>query len=546
MSTTSEFDYNIVPDGAYIVIYASFIMLVGCLIMYIQNRFRRITIPYTAWLLIIGFLFGLMEENISNFNLGFQLVRELQPDVILSPILIFVGAFNTNYHTFRVQASQVTILSVIGVMINSMLIGRVMHYFVASISALNINGFENTEYQWSWSFSFMFGAIISATDSGIMIKEIRQIGVSNKLCTLIESESAVTAGTAFILFDVERRIAASDYFGNIEWNSVILNSLQLVLGGIAFGIVSGMIICYCLSRIYSNYAVEIVFTLCAVYLFAFLGEFPLGVGSSLSLVFIGLLLSKKKQVISPDVASWMVIFWGTADFMANTILFFFIGQEVCFQIYNTQHINWFMDSFILIFVYIMCHITRSVMILSLYPLLKITGYGCTIKNSFILMYSGMPGAIGLALALIVQIQPEFSVIDRNRVLFHICGIVILTSIINTSTIKWLAKCLRLDKPPPNTAALFASRMKQLKKAMHEKKNEMKLADQFSETNWLKVNEISPKYDQVYEKIFGKKMDSESDRKDDDNIEQLEDTVIQVMKETYWKQYEQGMHSTMSD
>ena len=47
---------------------------------------------------------------------------------------------------------------------------------------------------------------------------------------------------------------------------------------------------------------------------------------------------------------------------------------------------------------------RSLMILTLYPLLKRTGYGLTRKEMVVLIYGGLRGALGLCLSLMVGVD----------------------------------------------------------------------------------------------------------------------------------------------
>ncbi len=105
--------------------------------------------------------------------------------------------------------------------------------------------------------------------------------------------------------------------------------------------------------------------------------------------------------------------------------------------------------------YICCHIIRGLAIWQMHPVLKNTGYGCTFEDSVVMVYGDLQGAIGLALALIVETEEAFPKLDRDRVLFHVCGIVTLTLIINAPTVKYVVKYLGLNKPPSATEKLIA-------------------------------------------------------------------------------------------
>jgi len=75
------------------------------------------------------------------------------------------------------------------------------------------------------------------------------------------------------------------------------------------------------------------------------------------------------------------------------------------------------------------------------PFMKKMGYGLNFKTGVVLVYGGLRGAIGLALALIVNLQTDFPQVYRDRFIFHVAGFVCLTLVINASTIKYLLSWL---------------------------------------------------------------------------------------------------------
>ena len=151
-------------------------------------------------------------------------------------------------------------------------------------------------------------------------------------------------------------------------------------------------------------------------------------------------------------------FWEMVGFIANTLLFFLTGQIIVYKVFNVDSMSVIDEIPILIGVYITCHVTRALVIWQFFPLLSNIGYGCTFADSCVMWYGGLRGAIGLALALIVDSTDEMPQIDRDRVLFHISLFVLLTLVINASTIRYMVEYFGLNKPPADTASLFKVRM----------------------------------------------------------------------------------------
>ena len=105
--------------------------------------------------------------------------------------------------------------------------------------------------------------------------------------------------------------------------------------------------------------------------------------------------------------------------------------------------------------YIVLHIVRFVFLLLVTPILKMTGYDFSVKQSALVAYGGLRGAVGLALALIVthsrvicdencgedEVGNQKHNALKEMTIFHIAGIVLLTLVVNGTTtgfvIGWL-------------------------------------------------------------------------------------------------------------
>ena len=88
------------------------------------------------------------------------------------------------------------------------------------------------------------------------------------------------------------------------------------------------------------------------------------------------------------------------------------------------------------------------------PLLKRTGYGLTWEEGCVLVWGGLRGAVGLALALIVEQDNTLDRVVRDRILFHVAGIAGLTLLINGTTCGWLVDKLGLTKVSTQEQRLY--------------------------------------------------------------------------------------------
>ncbi|KAJ1619229.1 hypothetical protein T492DRAFT_426071 [Pavlovales sp. CCMP2436] len=94
-------------------------------------------------------------------------------------------------------------------------------------------------------------------------------------------------------------------------------------------------------------------------------------------------------------------------------------------------------------VYLMLGVVRVIGTAACYPLLKRTGYSISVKECVIIVYAGLRGAVGLSLGLLVNQNATLKDADRERIHFLVGSTVVLTMLVNGTTIKWLYDFLRI-------------------------------------------------------------------------------------------------------
>ena len=77
--------------------------------------------------------------------------------------------------------------------------------------------------------------------------------------------------------------------------------------------------------------------------------------------------------------------------------------------------------------------------------MRMTGYSLSLAQVSLLTYSGLRGAVGLCLALIVKFNENIDEKVRDQIMFHTAGIVLLTLIVNGTTTGIIVRKLNLAK-----------------------------------------------------------------------------------------------------
>eukprot|EP00947_MAST-08B_sp_MAST-8B-sp1_P005099 g5099.t1 len=452
---------------------------------------KKTHMPYTVLLLLAGGLLGLLDLPQAATTTGtWQITRsmgvwkEMDPHllmVVFLPALIFESAFSTDTHVFRRCLLQILTLAVPGVMIASALTGLIPYY---------VFGME-----WDMSQSVMFGAILSATDPVAVVALLKELGASEELATTIEGESLLNDGTAVVLFTILVKNLVRTYEsqpplggGDVVALAARLSLLAPVLG-LAFAWVA---VRYLQHAVFNDKLTEISIGIVAGY-----GTFLLGEGILLSdhtplcsgilcVVFAGLYLSHHKAKFSPVVVEFMHEFWELLGHYMNTVLFILSGVIITDKMTHKQDLIRPLDYAYLIALYALLHVVRFLTVLVCSPMLRFAGYRLTWKEMAVIVYGGLRGAVGLALALIVEndrslvpttvndtsfegcyltssngtqtLLDEETCVARLRfgaqVVFYVAGIALLTLLLNGTSCGMLLHTLHMDNKSPESQKMF--------------------------------------------------------------------------------------------
>ena len=159
---------------------------------------RRLRLPYTVGLVIIGLILGFLNRTdvIKLPELTGDLIifveNKITPQIILGLLvtpLIFEAAFHLRWKDLRRDLILVLALAVPGVVLTTLLVGA---FFYAET---DIVGSEIPI-----QIAFLFGAMMAATDPVSVVALFRTLGVPKRLQVLLEGESLFNDGTAIVVF----------------------------------------------------------------------------------------------------------------------------------------------------------------------------------------------------------------------------------------------------------------------------------------------------------------------------------------------------------
>ncbi|XP_054707117.1 sodium/hydrogen exchanger 10-like [Uloborus diversus] len=298
-----------------------------------------------------------------------------------------------------------------------------------------------SHYDWSWLVALVFGSIVSATDPVAVVALLKEMKMPHSFTILIEGESLLNDGVAIVFFDLLMEQITT--VGHFDAGLSFLQLLKTCVGAPVFGFAIGKVAEKCLISIYISPVSEMTITVVFAYVAYFVAERFLGISAVLAVVLYGITLSSNKMCISPESESLIYTDWRLLSSYANTLIFMFVGVLVTVSMW---HHYTYMDMWYILATYFALTLIRGLMVALFYPVLKKSGYGLNWKESIVLTWGGLRGAIGLALSLMLISNPEVDVaVNVNKVLVQVSGIIILTLAINATTIKKIMKFIKFKE-----------------------------------------------------------------------------------------------------
>ncbi len=313
------------------------------------------------------------------------------------PPLIFEAMMRIDYKDFTRVKISVLLLSTLGVVITTIVVGLLLMYLV----------------HLPFQLAFLFAALISPTDAAIVLKTFKILKVPRLLSTIVEMESSFNDATGIIIFTTVAGIVfgpvatitsggIGDFIStgindqtqiNLDILHEIGQFLLVALGGVAIGLAIA-IITNRLHSLMNNPFSEISLTITTVFGSAMVAN-AFGLSGLIAVasagIYFGNVTMRKESSMSKEVRDTVSNFWEIAAFFANSLAFLFLGVTM-----NIISIGQEIPLILLVFVVVL--IARA---LFTYPILtlanKFTKESVPLYWQNIIMKGGMRGALSVAL-----------------------------------------------------------------------------------------------------------------------------------------------------
>jgi CPA1 family monovalent cation:H+ antiporter len=435
------------------------LLLAGAVVIGIAAK--RWRIPVTVLLAVAGFTIAWAGGD-ELLPVVEELKGEEFEDIVVNiflPVLVFEAALSLSTRHFLRNLGPILLLATAALAIAAGIVGYALHYF------LNI----------PLAAALLFGVLISATDPVAVVAVFRDLGVSKRLLTIVEGESLLNDGVAIVGFNI---LLGAALGSRVSIASGLLEFVGVFVGGAAAGAAIGLVAALVLPLIDRLSAATL--SLGVAYGSFVLGEDLLGVSGIVATLTAGLVIGGfAPSRASEEVRQTLDHLWESLAYIANGLLFLFIGLLI-----DPEGISQHLDAIVVATIAVL--IARPLAIVPLVAALERFGGIRKVgsHNTGVLVWGGLRGGAALALALAL---PN-NLILQDRFIVMTGAVVMMTLLLNATTISTLVHRLGLDRPTRKEQFLEASARLLAVREARERLAELGYRDQVVDAR-LRVAEV---------------------------------------------------------
>jgi CPA1 family monovalent cation:H+ antiporter len=398
------------------------VVLLG-IAMFMTGVSRKIHLPYTILLVIVGIILGRVAETwpplaiLTNFRLG--------PEVMLFvflPALIFESGYSIDTRQLHQDLPPILVLAIPGMLMSTFIVGLGV-WWLLDIKLI---------------VALVFGALISATDPVAVVALFKELGAPKRLNVLVEGESLLNDATAIVAFSILLGIAVAG--GGIDWGDsggIIFEFLRVFIGGVIVGSLLGFAVCEVLHRMHSDLPVILTTSIVVAYASFVLSEHVLHVSGVMSVVGSAIALKRFSILrFGQDATHAIHSSWEVIVLSLNSLLFLLVGMSVKFE-----NVPAMIGATLLVVILILG--ARYISVYNLLPIATRIFHLPHVSKAdkHIMWWGGLKG--GLAIAVVLSIPDS---LPEKQFLFDLTiGVVMFTLLVSAPTIRPLMERLGLNR-----------------------------------------------------------------------------------------------------
>lgn len=391
---------------------------------------QKMKVAYPIVLVVSGLLLSLIPA-LPRVSVNPELIF-----IIFLPPLLYEAAWYTSWKEFWRWRRVITSFAFLIVLITSLLI--------ALVSSAIIPGF-------TLALGFLLGGIVSPPDAVSATSILKGIKIPKRVTAILEGESLMNDASSLIVFRFAL-IAVST--GRFVFHEAAGSFVLVIIGGIAIGILTGMVYYVVHRWLPTNTNIDVVLTITAPYVMYIVAE-KFHVSGVLAVVSGGLYLSARSHLFLTHRSRMHGIsVWSSLGFVLNGLVFMLIGLELPVIVSQLGNVSLraaigygVLITAVLMISRILCTLGASVFTVFISRFITTADNRPGWKGPLIIGWAGMRGVVSLAAALSIPLYAgSVPFPQRNLILFITFTVILLTLVVQGLTLPLLIKWLNLEDP----------------------------------------------------------------------------------------------------
>ena len=251
----------------------------------------RLEVPEPIVLVVLGILASLIPR---------MPVIDLHPDIVLQvfvPPLVYYAAFLSGPREVRENAVPITGLAFGATAATIVGVGWVTRLLLPGLG---------------WAAALAFAAAVAPTDAVAATSVMARLGAPHRVVTIVEGESLINDGVALTVFG----LAVEAMTHPFTFGHGVARLVEVVVGGVAYGLVVGVVIGRVRRRIHDP-AIQVLVSLITPFV-AYIPAEQLNVSGVLATVVTGAYLGTRTEgLIQPASRVAGTLFWQMLIFRWN-------------------------------------------------------------------------------------------------------------------------------------------------------------------------------------------------------------------------------------
>ncbi|XP_069060538.1 sodium/hydrogen exchanger 4 [Pleurodeles waltl] len=420
-------DYNFVQIPYEItlwIILASYAKIGFHLYHRLPSIMPESCILITIGALLGGIIFGTDHKAPPAMRTDIYFLYLLPPIIIEGGYFLPTRPFFENIGTITWWAVAGTLINAFGIGLSLFCICQIEVFGLADINLLQ---------------NLLFGSLIAAVDPVAVLAVFEEAKVNEQLYMMIFGESLLNDGITVVLYNIFISLNHMHTFEPIEPVDIFAGMARFMMvgiGGVLFGIVFGFCSAF-ITRFTRNItSIEPLLVFMFSYL-SYLSAEMLYLSGILSITACAMTMKKYVQEnVSQKSNTTIKYFMKMLSSVSETLIFIFMGVST---IGRNHEWNWAFVCFSLLF----CLIWRAISVFLLFSIINyFRTFPFTLKDQFIIAYSGLRGASSFSLVFLL---PTSLFPRKNMFITSTIVIIYFTVFIQGITIGPLVKYLDVKK-----------------------------------------------------------------------------------------------------